>query len=50
MTISYYMYMEAVGPGYGHIGLSCAVALLLTFVIGSITLLQRKLLGEKKNA
>ena len=50
MTLSYYMYMEAVGPGYGHIGLSCAVALLLTFIIGSITLLQRKLLGEKKRA
>ena len=48
MTLSYYMYMEAVGTGYGHIGLSCAVALLLTFIIGSITLLQRKLFGEKK--
>ena len=48
MTLSYFMYVEAMKNG--HIGLSCAIALLLTFVIGSITLLQRKLLGEKKHA
>lgn len=46
MTISYYMYQQ--GFRYYHIGYSCAVAFLMTIVIGSITLLQRKLLGEKK--
>ena len=46
MTISYYMYQQ--GFTYRHVGYSCAVALILTIVIGSITLLQRKLLGEKK--
>ena len=46
MTISYYMYQQ--GFTYRHVGYSCAVALILTRVIGSITLLQRKLLGEKK--
>lgn len=46
MTLSYYMYQQ--GFTYRHVGYSCAVALVLTFVIGSITFLQRKLLGEKK--
>lgn len=46
MTISYYMYQQ--GFTYRHVGYSCAVALLMTIVIGTITLLQRKLLGEKK--
>lgn len=46
MTISYYMYQQ--GFRYYHIGYSCAVAFLMTIVIGTITLLQRKLLGEKK--
>lgn len=46
MTISYYMYQQ--GFTYRHVGYSCAVALILTIVIGSITLIQRKLLGEKK--
>ena len=46
MTLSYYMYQQ--GFTYRHVGYSCAVALLLTIVIGSITLLQRQLLGEKK--
>lgn len=46
MTLSYYMYQQ--GFTYRHVGYSCAVALILTIVIGSITFLQRKLLGEKK--
>lgn len=46
MTISYYMYQQ--GFTYRHVGYSCAVALLMTIIIGTITLLQRKLLGEKK--
>ena len=46
MTISYYMYQQ--GFTYRHVGYSCAVALIMTIVIGTITLLQRKLLGEKK--
>ena len=46
MTISYYMYQQ--GFRYYHIGYSCAVAFLMTIVIGTITLLQRKFLGEKK--
>ena len=46
MTLSYYMYQQ--GFTYRHVGYSCAVALMLTIVIGSITFLQRKLLGEKK--
>ena len=46
MTLSYYMYQQ--GFTYRHVGYSCAVALILTIVIGSITLIQRKLLGEKE--
>ena len=46
VTISFYMYQQ--GFKYYHIGYSCAVAFLMTIVIGSITLLQRKMLGEKK--
>lgn len=46
MTISYYMYQQ--GFTYRHVGYSCAVALLMTIIIGTITLVQRKLLGEKK--
>ena len=46
MTISYFMYQQ--GFTYRHVGYSCAVALLMTIVIGSITLIQRKVLGEKK--
>lgn len=46
VTISYYMYQE----GYYNrwVGVSSAVALLMTIFIGSITLLQRKLFSEKK--
>lgn len=45
LTLSYYMYTT----GYTNrwVGLSSAVALLMTIVIGSITLLQRKFLGDK---
>ncbi len=46
VTISYYMYQQ--GFTYRHVGYSCAVALLMTIIIGTITLVQRKLLGEKK--
>lgn len=46
MTISYYMY--EVGYHNRWVGLSSAVALVMTIFIGTITLLQRKLLGEKK--
>ena len=46
MTLSYYMYQQ--GFTFRHVGYSCAVALVLTIVIGSITFVQRKLLGEKK--
>lgn len=46
MTISYYMYQQ--GFRYYHIGYSCAVAFLMTIVMGTVTFLQRKLLGEKK--
>lgn len=46
MTISYYMYQQ--GFTYRNVGYSCAVALILTIVIGTITFVQRKLLGEKK--
>ena len=46
MTLSYYMYQQ--GFTYRHVGYSCAVALMLTIIIGSITFIQRRLLGEKK--
>lgn len=46
MTLSYYMYTE----GYTNhwVGYSSAVALIMTIFIGAITLLQRRLLKEKK--
>ena len=46
MTISYYMYQ--VGFSYRWVGLSSAVALLMTIVIGGITLIQRKVLSDKE--
>ena len=46
MTISYYMYQQ--GFTYRHVGYSCAVALMMTIIIGTITFVQRKLLGDKK--
>ncbi|MBQ7370127.1 MAG: sugar ABC transporter permease [Clostridia bacterium] len=45
VTLSYYMYVQ--GYSYRWVGYSSAVALLMTIVIGSITLLQRRLLREK---
>lgn len=45
LTLSYYMYVQ--GYSYRWVGYSSAVALLMTIVIGSITLLQRRLLREK---
>lgn len=45
LTLSYYMYQ--LGYSQRWIGLSSAVALIMTIIIGSITLLQRKFLGEK---
>ena len=46
MTLSYYMYIQ--GFSRNHIGYSCAVALIMTIFMGTITFVQRKLLGEKK--
>lgn len=46
VTISYYMYQ--MGYAYKWVGLSSSVALLMTIIIGTITLLQRKFLGEKE--
>ncbi len=46
ITISYYMYQQ--GYNYKWVGLSSAVALLMTIIIGTITILQRKFLGEKE--
>lgn len=45
VTISYYMYQRGYKDRW--IGLSSAVALLMTVVIGSITLIQRRVLREK---
>ena len=46
ITLSYYMYQT----GYvgRQVGLSSAVALLMTIIIGAVTFIQRKFLGEKK--
>ena len=46
VTISYYMYQQ--GYAYRWVGLSSAVALIMTIVIGTNTILQRKFLGEKE--
>ena len=46
-TISLYMYQQGFYSPY-LVGYSCAIALMMTIFIGSITFLQRKLLGEKK--
>ena len=42
LTLSYYMYQ--MGYGSKLIGLSSAVALMMTVIIGLITLIQRKVL------
>lgn len=47
VTISLYMYNQGFSDPY-LVGYSCAIALMMTIFIGSITFLQRKLLGEKK--
>ena len=47
LTLSYFMVQKGNATD-GGIGYSCAVALMLTIFIGTITLVQRKLLGEKK--
>ncbi len=44
ITLSYYMYVQ--GYSYRLVGESSAVALLMTIVIGTITLIQRKVLKE----
>ena len=46
VTISYYMYQQ--GYAYKWVGLSSSVALMMTIIIGTITILQRKFLGEKE--
>ena len=46
MTISLFMYEK--GMDDERVGYSCAVALIMTIIIGSITFIQRRLLGEKK--
>lgn len=45
VTLSYYMYK--VGYTDKLIGYSCALAFVMTIVMGAITLIQRKVLGEK---
>jgi fructooligosaccharide transport system permease protein len=46
VTISYYMYQQ--GYFYKWVGLSSSVALIMTIIIGTITILQRKFLGDKE--
>ena len=45
VTLSYYMYQQ--GYSYRHVGYSSAVALLMTIVIGTVTLIQRRAFREK---
>ena len=47
ITISYFMYGQAYDFPY-LVGYSSAIALLMTIFTGTITFLQRKLLGEKR--
>ena len=46
VTLSYYVYQQGVTMHF--VGYSCAIALLMTIFIGTITFIQRKILGEKK--
>ena len=46
VTLSYYMYQQ--GYSFRFVGYSCAIALIMTIFIGTITFIQRKILGEKK--
>ncbi|MDE5729613.1 MAG: sugar ABC transporter permease [Clostridia bacterium] len=45
VTLSYYMYQQ--GYEFRWVGYSSAIALLMTLVIGTITLIQRRILREK---
>jgi len=45
VTLSYYMYTQ--GYTYRWVGYSSAVALIMTIVIGTITLIQRRAFREK---
>lgn len=45
MTISYYMFLRA--SKYYWVGESSAIALIMTIIMGAVTLIQRKLLEEK---
>lgn len=45
VTLSYYMYQQ--GYSFRWVGYSSAVALIMTIVIGTITLIQRRLFREK---
>lgn len=45
VTLSYYMYQQ--GYTFRWVGYSSAIALLMTIVMGTITLIQRRLLREK---
>ena len=46
ITLSYYMYEQGFTSKY--VGYSCAIAFMMTIFIGTITFIQRKILGEKK--
>lgn len=45
VTLSYYMYKQ--GYDFGFVGISSAVALLMTIFIGLVTFIQKKVLQEK---
>jgi fructooligosaccharide transport system permease protein len=47
LTISYYIY--SLGYTNRDVGRSSALALVMTIIIGAITFLQRKFLGEKED-
>lgn len=47
ITLSLFMVDKATATD-GGIGYSCAIAFVLTILLGTITLIQRRLLGEKK--
>ncbi|MCR5184751.1 MAG: sugar ABC transporter permease [Bacilli bacterium] len=47
-TVSYYMYYYGLQTKEMQVGYSCAVALVMTIGIGTVTFIQRKLLGDKK--
>lgn len=47
-TVTMSLYMYKLGMEYWTVGYSCTIALMMTIFTGTITFLQRKLLGEKK--